>query len=114
RKIVRKATIMDTEKEVLYEVRGECVIITINRPEQRNAINIATAEQLTQAFRNFDEDPALRVAILTAAGNKAFSAGRDLKEIARLDGKAMPPLPMLGDNVRLSKPVIAAVNGAAI
>lgn len=105
---------MDTQKEVLYEVRGECALITLNRPDQRNAINIAACEQLMQAFKAFDDDRALRVAILTGAGDKAFSAGRDLKEIAKLEGTPMPPLPILGDTLHVSKPVIAAVNGAAI
>lgn len=105
---------MDTQRLVLYEVRGQCAIITINRPDQRNAINFAACEQLTRAFEDFDADPALRVAILTGAGDKAFSAGRDLKEIASLDGASVPPLPILGDTLHVSKPVIAAVNGAAI
>ena len=105
---------MDQQREVLYEVRGQCAVITLNRPEQRNAINLAACAQLTQAFAQFDADPALRVAILTGAGEKAFSAGRDLKEIAQLEGTVMPPLPILGENMHVTKPVIAAVNGAAI
>jgi enoyl-CoA hydratase/carnithine racemase len=105
---------MDTQKEVLYEVRGQCAIITLNRPEQRNAINLAACDQIEQAFRDFDADPNLRVAILTGAGDKAFSAGRDLKEIATLGGKPIKSIPTLGDNLFVSKPVIAAVNGAAI
>jgi enoyl-CoA hydratase len=105
---------MDTQKEVLYEVRGQCAIITLNRPDQRNAINLATCEQIERAFTDFDADPKLRVAILTGAGDKAFSAGRDLKEIATLGGKPIKSIPTLGDNLHISKPVIAAVNGAAI
>ena len=100
--------------EVLFDVRGECAIITINRPERRNAVDLAACAQLVDAFGKFDADPALRVAILTGAGDKAFSAGRDLKEIAQLDGAAIPPLPTLGDNLHVGKPVIAAVNGLAI
>jgi enoyl-CoA hydratase len=105
---------MDTQKEVLYEVRGQCAIITLNRPDQRNAINLAACEQIERAFLDFDADPNLRVAILTGAGDKAFSAGRDLKEIATLGGKPIKSIPTLGDNLHVSKPVIAAVNGAAI
>jgi enoyl-CoA hydratase/carnithine racemase len=101
-------------QEILFEVRNQCALITINRPEQRNAMNIAAGVQLEQAFRRFDADPALRVAILTGAGDRAFSAGRDLKEIAAMGDAPMPPLPTLGDTVHVSKPVIAAVNGAAI
>ena len=105
---------MDTTKEVLYDVRGQCAIITLNRPDQRNAIDRATCEQLWRAFEDFDKDPALRVAILTGAGDKAFSAGRDLKEAAREEGTPAPPMPTLGDNLHIGKPVIAAVNGVAI
>lgn len=104
---------METQ-EILFEVRDQCALITLNRPEQRNAINIAAGAQLEQAFRRFDADPALRVAILTGAGDKAFSAGRDLKEIAARGDAPLPPLPTLGDTMHVGKPVIAAVNGAAI
>src|SRR5215213_1500607 len=105
---------MENQKEVLFQARGQCAIITLNRPDQRNAINLAACEQIEQAFRDFDADPNLRVAILTGAGDKAFSAGRDLKEGAREEGVPLPPLPLLGDTLHVSKPVIAAVNGVAI
>jgi enoyl-CoA hydratase/carnithine racemase len=101
-------------REVLYETRGQCAIITLNRPDQRNAINLAACERIEQAFRDFDADPNLRVAILTGAGDKAFSAGRDLKEISALGGRPVRAIPTLGDNLHVDKPVIAAVNGAAI
>ena len=104
----------EAQKEILFDVRGQCVVITINRPEQRNAMNIAACHQLTAAFRRFEEDSLLRVAILTGAGDKAFSAGRDLKEAAGLKDAPVPPLPLLGVNIEVSKPVIAAVNGAAL
>ena len=99
--------------EVMYEVRGPIAIITINRPESRNAINLAVRVGLRDAFQRFDDDPALRVAILTGAGDKAFSSGMDLKEAVDGGALAPPQLPNLGDNMKLSKPVIAAVNGYA-
>ena len=105
---------METPKEVLFEVRGQCAVITLNRPHQRNAIDRPMCAQLWRAFEDFDKDAALRVAILTGAGDKAFSAGRDLKEGAREAGQPLPPLPILGDTLHVSKPVIAAVNGFAI
>jgi enoyl-CoA hydratase/carnithine racemase len=105
---------METQKEVLYEVRGQCALITLNRPNQRNALDRATCARLWQAFEDFEKDPALRVAILTGAGDKAFSSGRDLKEGAREEGLPLPPMPILGDTLHVSKPVIAAVNGFAI
>ncbi|MDB5801410.1 MAG: enoyl-CoA hydratase/isomerase family protein [Rhodocyclales bacterium] len=103
---------MTAAAEVLYEVRGEVAVITLNRPDQLNAINNAMCEQLTAAFRRFDEDRALRVAILTAAGDRSFSAGRDLKEVA--GGAQRPPIPVIGATVEVNKPVIAAVNGTAV
>jgi len=99
--------------ELLYETRGPIAIITINRPESRNAINLAVRVGLRDAFERFDEDPALRVAILTGAGDRAFCSGMDLKEAADGGALAKPQLPNLGDNMKLSKPVIAAVNGFA-
>lgn len=100
---------------ILFEVRNAIAVITINRPEQRNAINSAVRMGLFDAWRRLEEDDSLRVGILTAAGSKAFSAGMDLKESASAGTGAVPRnfFPVLGDNVHVSKPVIAAVNGAA-
>jgi len=103
---------MEAEREVLYDVRGQTVVITLNRPRQLNAINNAVCDQLDAAYRRFEADPALRVAILTGAGDRAFSAGRDLKEAA--PGVQLRALPVPGDTVTLGKPVIAAVNGSAV
>ncbi len=97
--------------EVLFEVQGEIAIITINRPERRNAISLAVREQLREAFSKVESDRSIRVAILTGSGDKAFCAGMDLKEAADLKLKITPPLPVLGNNIKVSKPVIAAVNG---
>lgn len=99
--------------DILYDIRGTTAIITINRPEHRNAISIGVRTGLFDAFRRFDADPALRVAILTGAGDRAFCAGMDLKEAAEQQHKVPPPIPVLGDNIKVSKPVIAAVNGFA-
>jgi enoyl-CoA hydratase/carnithine racemase len=103
---------MKAADQVLYDVRGAVVVITLNCPEQLNAISNAMCSQLTAAFTRFEQDDALRVAILTGAGDQAFSAGRDLKEVA--GGAQRPPIPVLGDTVHVSKPVIAAVNGTAV
>ena len=72
-------------------------------------------EGLFAAWDRFERDPALRVAILTGAGDKAFCAGGDLKEMVET-GMQVPPrdmFPLPYDNVELSKPTIAAVNGVA-
>jgi len=97
---------------VLYEVRESAIaLITLNRPERRNAISLEVREKLREAFTAFERDPALRVAILTGAGDQAFCAGMDLKEAAERKLQVTPPIPILGDNLRVTKPVIAAVNG---
>jgi len=101
---------------VLFDARDDGIaIITLNRPEQRNALGREIREGLFAAWDRFERDPALRVAILTGSGEKAFCAGGDLKEMVET-GMAIPPrdmFPVPGDNIELSKPTIAAVNGVA-
>lgn len=98
---------------------GPVTIVTIDRPERRNAVDAATARALYDAFRTFDADADASVAILTGAGG-AFCAGADLKAIAGGDGSrvAMGGLNTLGPmgptRLRLSKPVIAAIEGYAV
>ncbi len=101
---------------VLFEARGDGVaVITLNRPETRNALSREIREGLFAAWDRFERDPGLRVAILTGAGDKAFCAGGDLKEMVE-HKLAVPPremFPVPGDNIELTKPTIAAVNGVA-
>jgi enoyl-CoA hydratase/carnithine racemase len=101
---------------VLFDARADGIaIITINRPEQRNALSREVREGLFAAWERFEKDPALRVAILTGAGEKSFCAGGDLKEMMAT-GMAVPArdfIPLPYDNLELSKPTIAAVNGYA-
>ncbi len=101
---------------VLFDARPDGIaIITLNRPEQFNALNREVREALTAAWHRFENDPALRIAILTGAGEKAFCAGGDLKEMVETGMKVPPPdfIPSPYDNIQLSKPTIAAVNGVA-
>jgi enoyl-CoA hydratase len=102
-------------ESVLYEMAGDFAVITLNRAEQRNAIDTSMRRGLFDAFARFEADARARVAILTGSGEKAFCAGADLKEMAEQGLTTLPPgfYPVLGDNVQLSKPVIAAVNGDA-
>lgn len=102
-------------EEVLYENRGSITVITINRPQQRNAISTNVRLGLLSAFEKFALDSNANVAILTGQGDKAFCAGMDLKEAAKMQLKVPPKnfLPIIGDNIHLRKPVIAAVNGYA-
>ena len=90
-------------------------VITINRPEQSNCLNREVREGLFAAWEWFENDPAMRIAILTGAGEKSFCAGGDLKEMVDT-GMAVPPrdfIPLPYDNLELTKPTIAAVNGFA-
>ncbi len=101
---------------IVFEMHGPVALITINRPEARNAINAEVRAGLHGAWKRFEEDESARVAILTGAGDKAFCAGMDLKE-ASATGLKVPPrgfIPILGDSVQVSKPTIAAVNGMAM
>ena len=101
---------------ILFEMRGPVALITINRPEARNAINAEVRTGLFAAWKRFEEDDSARVAILTGAGDRAFCAGMDLKE-ASATGLKVPPrgfIPTIGDAIQVSKPTIAAVNGMAM
>ena len=101
---------------VSFQIEGPLAIVTINRPEVRNAVDRATAEELAAAFRRFEADDALAVAILTGA-NGVFCAGADLKAVATGGGNRTTSSgdgPMGPSRMRLSKPVIAAVEGFAV
>jgi enoyl-CoA hydratase/carnithine racemase len=101
---------------VLFDARDDGIaIITINRPEQRNCLSREVREALFAAWDRFEKDDALRIAILTGAGEKSFCAGGDLKEMVET-GMAVPArdfIPLVYDNLELTKPTIAAVNGYA-
>ena len=101
---------------VLFDARDDGIaIITLNRPDSRNALGKEVRDGLFAAWDRFEQDPALRVAILTGAGDKAFCAGGDLKEMVerRLTVPPRDMFPVPGDNIEISKPTIAAVNGVA-
>jgi enoyl-CoA hydratase/carnithine racemase len=90
-------------------------VVTMQRPEKRNALNAALIRQLQHAFDIFEADADQRCAVLTGDG-VAFCAGADLKEMADLRRAVMPPelRHVLGSSGSLTKPVIAAVNGPAV
>ena len=97
---------------------GPVRVITINRPERRNAVDAATAAALLAAFEAFDADDTAHVAVLTGAGGY-FCAGADLKAIAGADRRPVSvtddgPGPMGPTRLRLGKPVIAAIEGYAV
>ncbi|MBX2972785.1 MAG: enoyl-CoA hydratase/isomerase family protein [Flavobacteriales bacterium] len=94
--------------------------ITINRPDQLNALNRATIAELNKALTEAEADKSIRVVVITGSGAKAFVAGADIKEFAHFsvpEGKALAAdgQKQLFDHVEhLNKPVIAAVNGFAL
>ena len=102
---------------VLEQTSGDILIVTINRPERRNAVNRETGDALYEAFRRFDANDALSVAVLTGAGG-TFCAGADLRAISEGRGnKTLPDGdygPMGPTRLRLTKPVIAAIEGHAV
>jgi crotonobetainyl-CoA hydratase len=105
---------------VLVERRGHVMVVTINRPEARNAVNLEVAIRIGDALEAADGDPDVRAVIITGAGDRSFCAGADLKAV----GRGEPIVPT--DPVRakwgfagyvahpISKPTIAAVNGFAL
>ncbi|MGI5219814.1 enoyl-CoA hydratase/isomerase family protein [Nocardia sp. CA-290969] len=101
---------------VLFDARPDGIaVITLNRPERRNCLDKDIRAGLFAAWDRFEHDPSLRIAILTGAGSKAFCAGGDLAEMVETR-MAEPPrdmFPLPYDTIELSKPTIAAVNGAA-
>lgn len=101
---------------VRYELRERIAVVTIDRPEVRNAVDVPTARALAEAFRRFDQDEAALVAVLTGAGGY-FCAGADLKAVAAGEQRDFSPQtdgPMGSTRMQLSKPVIAAIEGHAV
>ncbi len=101
--------------EIRYEVADGVAIVTINRPEKRNALNLAACESMQDCWRRIEEDPAVRVGIVTGAGDKAFCAGFDITE-KNVDGRPTTEdfTPRPGTRPVTGKPLIAAVNGLAM
>ncbi len=102
----------------LAERRGNVLVITINRPEARNAINGAVSIGVGDALEEAQHDPEIRAVVITGAGDKSFCAGADLKAIARRENLYHPEHPEWGFagyvHHFIDKPTIAAVNGAAL
>src|SRR5690242_18103758 len=105
---------------VIYEKKGHIAYVTINRPQVMNALHYDTSVELHEIFTDFKQDDEAWVAILTGAGERAFSAGNDLKATAAATarGEKFPenPVPFGGITTAFScdKPIIAAVNGIAL
>jgi enoyl-CoA hydratase len=101
---------------VSYEASGRVAVVTIRRPERRNAVDAPTAAALADAFRRFDVDDEAFVAVLQGEGG-TFCAGADLKAISAGEGNRVQEGgdgPMGPTRMRLAKPVIAAIEGHAV
>lgn len=103
---------------VSYRTEGHVAWIALQRPRSLNALDVATDRQLLEAWREVDRDPAIRVAVLEAAGDRAFSAGADVND---LEAREQSPIALGGGLtgiggplVELRKPLIAAVQGLAL
>jgi enoyl-CoA hydratase len=104
---------------VLHERRGPALLLTLNRPEKLNAISTAMLQDLDRALDESERDPGVRVVILTGAGSKAFVAGADIEEYARLDQDGFAVYQERSRRLftridGLATPVIGAVNGYAL
>ncbi|GII95263.1 enoyl-CoA-hydratase DpgD [Sinosporangium siamense] len=110
---------------VRYEKRDRVAHVTLDRPEVLNAMDLRTHEELAAVWDDFEADENLWVAVLTGAGDRAFSVGQDLKELVRriecgephtatFGSRDKPGWPRLTERFGLSKPVIAKVRGLAL
>lgn len=117
------------EPALLYEKEGHVATLTMNRPEVRNALNAEMLCRLADAWQDVNDDPQIRVAILTGAGEQAFCAGADLDRLVRMMQGQRPPetefdqriiadVPIIYKgllrNYEVAKPIIAAVKGFCV
>jgi len=99
--------------KVLFEKKGPIAYVTINRPERLNACDFETYERLAQIWEEFRDDSALRVGILTGSGERAFSAGSDVKTNYVEKPREEPQNKLFPLLFGLYKPILAAINGHA-
>ncbi|MCO4760786.1 MAG: enoyl-CoA hydratase/isomerase family protein [Myxococcales bacterium] len=107
------------ESIVLLEKKGAIALLTINRPDKLNALNLSVLEALGRRLDEIEADDSIRVVVLTGAGRKAFVAGADIAELAPLDYHGALKFSVTGNAClgrieTSSKPFIAAVNGFAL
>jgi len=104
--------------DLLVERNGHITVLTLNRPQKLNSLSAALSADLTSAMAEFDADQDQYVAIITGAGDRAFSAGADLTELAARTEQSAPSIGVSTVDLwgvgSSPKPVIAAVNGLAV
>lgn len=115
--------LQDLSSDVIYAKAGHVARVTLNRPDVLNAMNLRMHRDLARVWDDIEQDPQIRVAVLTGAGDRGFSVGQDLKELAaRIDQGVAPSSfgsrgaagwPRLTER-RFSKPLIGRVNGYAL
>src|ERR1700745_1952786 len=106
-------------ENILLEKKNAIAYVTVNRPKVLNALNMATMEELRAAFTDIRNNAAIRVAILTGSGEKAFIAGADISELAKHDAVSGKEYTHRAQSVldliqSMGKPVIACINGFAL
>ena len=106
-------------ENILVEIRDAVAVVTLNRPKVLNALNAATLKELGAAIGELSADPAVRAILLTGAGEKAFAAGADIQELAKVSAMDGHALALCGQGLfdrieNCGKPVIACVNGFAL
>ena len=109
----------DNLENLIVDRQDAVAIVTINRPRVLNALNSQTLEELGRVMLGLRHDAAVRVVVLTGAGEKAFAAGADINELAEQPPAAGRDFALRGQHVfdlvaSLGKPVIAAINGYAL
>ena len=118
-----------SEPALLYEKDGHIAVLTMNRPEARNAVNPEMLCRLADAWEDVNNDPNIRVAILTGAGEQAFCAGADLDKLVRMMQGMIPPENEYDERIKndvgiiykgfmrsldVFKPIVAAVKGFCV
>jgi enoyl-CoA hydratase len=106
-------------ENLIYEEKNNVGIVTINRPQKLNALNIKTIEELKVIFEEIGNNQEVRAVVLTGSGEKAFVAGADISELSKLSPLQAKEFSHNGQAVfnkieNLNKPVVAAINGFAL
>jgi enoyl-CoA hydratase/carnithine racemase len=109
---------IDNQRSVLVDIEDQVALVTLNRPAHLNAVNHSLRSALIATLEQLNQDPAVKVVVLTGAGDRAFCAGQDLQEASAVDWKQIAPWlnaqRAMYQAVRdLDKPCVVAINGVA-